>query len=145
MELSTKVFEQIAFNPRAKIEEHMLNSMDESAHEESSSQFLQTENKQNKLATVFLTGYKSIFKVTNRNNKFFLASIPDDENTRESSIPPRPFALKCLKEEAKRNIIEEGCFYRRKLSVFKDANDLNIKESYRNNTRERFTTWVCSK
>ena len=34
MELPSKILEQIAFNTRPKIEEHMLNIMDKSTHEE---------------------------------------------------------------------------------------------------------------
>ena len=46
MELPSKLLEQIAFNTRPKIEEHMLIVMDESTHEEHLSQPLQTHNKQ---------------------------------------------------------------------------------------------------
>ena len=46
MELLSKLLEQIAFNTRAKIEEHMLINMDKSTHEKHLSQPLQTNNKQ---------------------------------------------------------------------------------------------------
>ena len=45
MELLSKVLEEIAFNTRLKIEEHMLVVMDKSIHEEHLSQPQQTNNK----------------------------------------------------------------------------------------------------
>ena len=71
MEIPSKLLEQIAFNTRPKIEEHMLVVMDKSTHEEHLSQPLQTNNKQYKIAVTFLTGYNGIFNVTNSNNKFY--------------------------------------------------------------------------
>ena len=55
MELPSKLLEQIAFNTRPKIEEHMLTVMDKSTHEEHLSQTLQTNNKKFKIAITFLT------------------------------------------------------------------------------------------
>ena len=69
MELPSKLLEQIAYNTRPKIEEHMLIVMDKSTHEEHLSQPLQT-NKQFKIAVTFLTGCNGIFNITNKNNKF---------------------------------------------------------------------------
>ena len=71
MELPSKLIEQIAFNTRPKIEEHMLNIMDKSTHEEHIFQPLQTNNKQFKIAVTFLSGYSGIFNVNNKNNKFY--------------------------------------------------------------------------
>ena len=65
MELPSKLLEQIAFNTRPKIEEHMLIIMDKSTHEEHLSQALQTNNKQFKIAVTFLSAYNGIFSVTN--------------------------------------------------------------------------------
>ena len=45
MDVPSKLLEQIAFNTRAKIEEHMLFVMDKSTHEEHLHQALQTKNK----------------------------------------------------------------------------------------------------
>ena len=45
MELLSKLLEQIAFNTRPKIEEHMLIVMENSTHEEHLFQPLQTNNK----------------------------------------------------------------------------------------------------
>ena len=54
MELPTKLLEQIAYNTRPKIEEHMLIVRDKSTHEEHLFQPLQTNNKQFKIAVTFL-------------------------------------------------------------------------------------------
>ena len=50
MELPSKLLEQIAFNTRPKIEDHLLIIMDKSIHEEHLSQLLQTNNNQFKIA-----------------------------------------------------------------------------------------------
>ena len=71
MELTSKLLEQIAFNTRPKIEEHMLIIMDKSSHEEHLFQPLQTNNKQFKIAITFLSAYNGIFNVTNSNNQFY--------------------------------------------------------------------------
>ena len=55
MELPSKLLEQIAYNTRAKIEEHMLIVMDKSTYEEHLFQLLQTNNKQYKIAVTFLS------------------------------------------------------------------------------------------
>ena len=70
MELPSKVLEQISFNTRPKIEEHMLIVMDKYTHEEHLAQPLQTNNKQFKTAVTFLTAYNGIFN--NRNKKTLL-------------------------------------------------------------------------
>ena len=80
MELPSKLLEQIAFNTRPKLEEHMLIVMDKSTHEEHLFQPLQTNNKQFKIAITFLTGYNGIFNVTNRNNKFYFKKSNIDED-----------------------------------------------------------------
>ena len=69
MELPSKLSEQIDFNTKPKIEEHMLIVMDKSTHEEHLSQPLQTNKKQFKIAITFLVGCNGIFNVTNSNNK----------------------------------------------------------------------------
>ena len=45
MELPSKLLEQIAYNTRSRIEEHMLIVMDKSTHEEHLHQPLQVKNK----------------------------------------------------------------------------------------------------
>ena len=75
MELPSKRLEQIAFNTRPKIEEHMLIVMDKSIHEEYLFQPLQTNNKQFKIAVTFLTGYNGIFNVTSKNKKILFHQI----------------------------------------------------------------------
>ena len=108
MELSNKILEQIAFNTRPKIEEHMLLVMDNSTHEEHLSQPLQTNIKQIKIAGTFLTDYIGIFNGTNKNNKFnFTVSINDDDFS-QISIPPGANGDKSLDKEIERNIIEDG-------------------------------------
>ena len=107
MELPSKILEQIAFNTRSKIEEHMLIVMDKSTHEEHLHQPLQTNNKQFKIAITFLTGYNGIFNVTNANNKFyFLKSITDDDHI-QITIPPGAYEIESLNNEIKRIIIDQ--------------------------------------
>ena len=107
MELPSKLLEQIAFNTRPKIEEHILIVMNRSIHEEHLSQPLQTNNKQFKIAVTFLTGYNGIFNVTNSNNKFyFLKSITDDDHI-QITIPPGAYEIESLNNEIKRIIIDE--------------------------------------
>ena len=65
MELPIKLLEQIAYNTRSRIEEHMLIIINKSTHEEQLFQPLQTNNKQIKTAVTFLTGYNGVFNVTN--------------------------------------------------------------------------------
>ena len=108
MELPSKLLEQIAFNTRPRIEEHMLIVMDKSTHEEHLSQQLQTNNKQFKIAVTFLTGYNGIFNVTNSNNKFyFIKSITDEDIYIQITIPPGAYELENLNNEIKRIIIDE--------------------------------------
>ena len=108
MELPSNLLEQIAFNTRPKIEEHMLIVMDKSTHEEHLSQPLQTNNKQFKIAVTFLTGYNGIFNVTNSNNKFyFMKSITDEDGFIQILIPPGAYELENLNNEIKRIIIDE--------------------------------------
>ena len=108
MELPSKILEQIAFNTRPKIEEHMLIVMDKSSHEEHLFQTLQTNNKQFKIAVTFLSAYNGIFNVTNSNNKFyFFKSISDDDHI-QISIRPGVYEIEALNDEIKRIIIDEG-------------------------------------
>ena len=107
MELPSKLLEQIAFNTRSKIEEHMLIVMDKSTHEEHLFQTLQTNNKQFKIAVTFLTGYNGIFNVTTENNTFyFLKSITDDDHIK-ITIPPGAYEIESLNNEIKRIIIDQ--------------------------------------
>ena len=79
MELPSKLLEQIAFNTRHKIEEHMLIVMDKSTHEEHLSEPLQPNNKQFKIGVTFLTGFNGIFNVTNSNIQFYFSRWPAGE------------------------------------------------------------------
>ena len=108
MELPSKILEQTAFNTRSRIEEHMLIVMDKSTHEEHSSQPLQTNNKQFKIAVNFLTGYNGIFKVTIKNNiLYFIKSITDEDGYIQITIPPGAYEIESLNNEIKRIIIDE--------------------------------------
>ena len=107
MELPSKLLEQIAFNTRPKIEEHMLIIMNKSTHEEHLYQPLQTINKNFKIAVNFLSAYNGIFNVTNSNNKFyFTKSITDDDHYIMITIPPGAYVIKSLDDEIKRIIID---------------------------------------
>ena len=99
MELSSKLLEQIAFNTRSKIEEHMLIVMDKSTHEEHLSQPLQTNNKQFKIAITFLSAYNGIFNITNLNNKFFFKKSFDDGEFIQISISPGAYEIESLDDE----------------------------------------------
>ena len=109
--LPSKLLEQIAFDTRPKIEEHMLIIMHKSIHEEHLSQPLQTNNKQFKVAVTFLTAYNGIFNVTDLNNKFyFTKSITDDDHYIMISISPEAYEIEALNDEVKRVIINNGHF-----------------------------------
>ena len=111
MELPSKLLEQIAFNTRPKIEEHLLIIMDKSTHEEHLFQPLQTNNKQFKIAVTFLSAYNGIFNVTNSNNKFyFTKSITDDDHYIMITIPPGAYEIESLNDEIKRIIIDDEHF-----------------------------------
>ena len=107
MELPSKLIEQIAFNTRSKMEEHMLIVMNKSIHGEHLSQPLQTNKKQFKIAVTFLTGYNGSFNVTDKNNKFYFAKSISDDNI-QITIPPGAHEIKRLNNEIKRNIFEES-------------------------------------
>ena len=107
MELPNKLLQQIAFNTRPKVEEHMLIVMDKSTHTEHLSQPLQTNNKQFKIAITFLTGYNGIFNVRISNNKFYFAkSITDRNGFIQITITHGAYEIESLNNEIKRIIIE---------------------------------------
>ena len=111
MELPSEILEQIAFNTRSKIEEHMLIVMNESTHEEHLSQPLQTNNKQFKVAITFLSAFNGIFNVTSDNNKFyFTKSITDDDHYIMITIPPGAYEIESLDDEIRRIIINDEHF-----------------------------------
>ena len=109
MEFPSKLLEQIAFNTRPKIEQHMLISMDKSTHEEHLAQPLQTKNKQFKIAVTFQSGYNGILNNTDKNNNFyFIKSITDKYGHIQITIPPGAYETQNLNNENKKVIIEEG-------------------------------------
>ena len=108
MEFLSKLLEQIAYNTRPKIEEHMLIVMDKTAHEEHLSQPLQTNIKQFKIALTFLSAYNGILNVTKSNNKFsFKKTITDKDGFVQITIPPGDYEIESLNDEIKRIIIDE--------------------------------------
>ena len=107
MELPSKLLEQIAFNTRPKIEEHMLIVMDKSTHEEHLFQPLQTNNKQFKIAITFLSGYNGIFNVTNANNKFYFQKNLIDEEFIQIIKLEGVYEFESLNDEIKRIIIDQ--------------------------------------
>ena len=108
MELPSKILEQIAFNTRPKIEEHILIVMDKSTHEEHLFQPLQTNNKQFKIAVTFHACYNGIFNITNKKNRFYFFKSITDENHIQITIRPGIYEIEALDNEIKRVIIDEG-------------------------------------
>ena len=107
MELPSKLLEQIAFNTRPKIEEHIFIVMDKSTHEENLYQPLQTNNKEFKIAVTFLTGYNSIFNVTNSNKKFhFKKTITNADDFIQITIPPGAYEIESSNNEIRRIFID---------------------------------------
>ena len=107
MELPSKLLEQIAFNTRPKIEEHMLIVMDKSTHEEHLFQPPQTNNKQFKIAVTFLSAYNGIFNVTNRNNKFYFKKNILEDDFIYIRIPEGAYEIESLDAEIKRILIDK--------------------------------------
>ena len=101
MELPSKMLEQIAFNTRPKIEEHILIVMKKGTHEEHLFQPLQTNNKQYKIGVTFLSAYNGIFNVTNRNNKFYFKKNLIDEDFIQIRIPEGAYEIESLKMKLK--------------------------------------------
>ena len=107
MELPSKILEQIAYNTRPKIEEHMLMIRDKSTPEHLF-QLLQTNKKQFKIAITFLSAYNGIFTITNSNKKFYFKKAIKDEDFIKIGIPPGAYEIESLDDEIKRIIIEKG-------------------------------------
>ena len=108
MDLPTKLLEQIAFNTRPKIEEHMLIVMDKVIHEEHLSHPLQTNIKQFKIAVTFLTGYNGIFIVTISSNKFYFKKKLIEEDFIQITFPQGHYGIQSLNDEIKKIIIDKG-------------------------------------
>ena len=108
MEISSKPLEQLAFNTRPKIEEHILVVMDESTHEEHLSQALQTNNKQFEIAVTFLTGYNGIFNVSSLGNKFYFKKSITEEVFTQIVFPHGAYEIESLNNEIMRFIIDKG-------------------------------------
>ena len=107
MDLHSKILEQIAYNTRPKIEEHMLINMDKNTHEEHLYQPVQTNNKHFKIAVTYLSAYNGIFNVSNRNNKFYFRKNFIDEDFIQIRIPEGTHEIETLNNEIKRIIIDK--------------------------------------
>ena len=107
MQLPSKLLEQIAFNTKPQIEEHMLIVMHKSTLEEHLSQPLQTNNKQFKIAVTFQNGHNGFFNVTNSNNKFYFMKTITDDGFIQITIPPGAYEIESLNDEIKRITIDE--------------------------------------
>ena len=110
MELPSKLLEQIAYNTRAKIEEHILIVMDKSIHEEHLSVPLQINNRQFKIAVTFHACYNALFNITDKNNKFYFFKSSSDEDHIEISIRKGIYEIEALNDEIKRVIINKGYY-----------------------------------
>ena len=111
MELSNKHLEPIVYNTRPKIEEHMLIVMDKSIHEEHLDQPLQTNNKQFKIDSknvTFLSAYNGIFKITNKNNRFYSKKSFVEEDFIQINIPSGAYEIESLNDDLKRMTIDKG-------------------------------------
>ena len=108
-QLPSNRLEQIVFNNRSRIEEHIFIVRDKSTHEEHLSQPLTTNNKQFKVAVTFLNGFNGIFNATSKKIKFyFLKSITDENGYIQITIPPGAYEVESLNNEIKRINIDEG-------------------------------------
>ena len=102
MQLTNKLLEQIAFNTRPKLEEHLLIVMDKSTHQEHLIKLLQTNNNQFKIAVTFLSGYNINFIVTNTNIKFYSKKIiTDEDGFVKITTPPGAYEIELLNDEIK--------------------------------------------
>ena len=108
MDLPSKLLEQIAYNTRPKIEEHMLIDLDKSTHDEHLAQPFQTNNKQYKVAVAFLSGYNGIFNVTNSNNKFYSKKSLIEEDFIQTTIHQGASEIESLNDERKRINFDKG-------------------------------------
>ena len=108
MELPSNLLEQIAFNTRPKIEEHMLIVMDKCTHEEHLSQPLQTNDKHYKIAVTFLFGYNGIFNVTISHKKIFFKTSNTDKDFIQFIIPHGAYEIESFNNEIKRIITAKG-------------------------------------
>ena len=108
MEVPSKLLEQIAFNTRPKIEERMLIDMDKFVMKSTYLNRYKLIINNFKVAIMFLTGYKCIFNVTDKNKKYyFIKSITDRDGYIQITISPGAYKIESLNNEIKRIIIVE--------------------------------------
>ena len=102
MELPNKKLAQYAHNTRPKIEQHLLEVMNKSTHEEHLYQPLQTKNKQPKKAVAFLTGCNGVFNVTKSNIRFYFKKTnTDGDEFIQITIPQGAYEAESLNNEKK--------------------------------------------
>ena len=106
MELPSRILEQITFNIRPKIEEHMLVVIDKSTHEEHLAQTLQTNNKQFKIAVVFLTVIM-VFSMLQIPVKNFI----QENNYRLRQFHPNRIITSCLRNRIIERRSQEDCHW----------------------------------
>ena len=108
-DVPSKLLEQIAFNTKPKMEEHMLIVMDKSTHEQHLSEPLQTKNRRFEITFTFLTGCNGIINVANSSNKFyFKRTITNEDDFFEIAIPPGAYEIESLSNEIRRILIDKG-------------------------------------
>ena len=123
MEISSKLIDQIALKTRPEIEEIMLIITYIPFHEAHQSQPLQSNKKEFKIDVTFLSGFKSIFKVTNKKNKFCCTMSSSIDDFNQLTVPPGTYGIESLNNEIKRIIGEEFFFTKAK-------NSFTIKPSF---------------
>ena len=70
-----------------------------------------TKNKQIKIAVTFLTGYKGVFNVKDKNKKFYFTKlVTDEESLFQITILPGAYETESLNHEIRKIIIDERHF-----------------------------------
>ena len=138
MERPSKLLEQIAFDTRPKVEEHILVVMDKSTNEEHLAKPLQTNKKQFKIAVTFLSAYNGISSVTNSNNKFYFKKSIIEEDFIQITIPSGAYEIEPLNDEIKEINFDKG-YYKQ------DDQPFTIKPNFSTlgNIIEKNPTWFC--
>ena len=88
----------------------MLVVMDKSTPEEHLIHSLQINIEQFKIAVTFLTGYNGIHNMTNKIKKLYFTVSMNGDDFNQRTIPPGEYKIKSLKNEIRRNNIEEDYF-----------------------------------
>ena len=109
-----KIFpDQLVFNTKPKIEEHILIIIHEPTREEDLSQPLQTINKQFKIAVTFLSGHIGVFNVTNKQIKFIFLPVFGRAEHNIIKIPAGAYEMESLNAANKRNFLKKVMLQKR--------------------------------